>query len=112
MAKVRGEGEASTPGNPTLPTEEMPRKRCPKLAQGQDTTTGGKFGRIASSLGGIPTHLPGRLGMARLFHGFGARLRIAGGANNMWRLIRAPNMALHDLAKVCAAQILLGGGAS
>ena len=105
-----GEGEASTPGNPALPTEERPQKRCPKLAQWQDTTTGGKFGRIASSLGGIPTHLSGRLGLARLFRGFGVRLRIAWGASNMWRLARAPNMALHDLAKGCAAQIWLGGG--
>ena len=56
--------------------------------------------------------LSGHLGDVRLFHGFGVRLRIVLGANNMCRLTRAKSMALYDLAKGCAAQISLGGGAS
>ena len=38
------------------PTDGTPPKRCPKLAQRQDATTGGKFRRIAQSLDGIPPY--------------------------------------------------------
>jgi len=56
--------------------------------------------------------LSGHHGDERLFHGFGVRLRIVWGANNMWRLTRAKSMASYDFAKGCAAQISPGGGSS